>query len=199
MSSDCNMFCVVSLINSERSQHGLGPIGFLNPTLYSSNFSSYYNDVTSGNNKCCSYPDQSTCCNAGFTAAAGWDPVTGWGSITFENFALMFNSSVPYVVNVDDDSPVPAVASTVVAIIVVVLVVAAVVAAGVWFFWCTCCRRRSRQPDQVPLPHVVSNAYPVPVTAQAHVQHDWACPACTLVNHSSQRHCAACNTLRTQM
>jgi tripeptidyl-peptidase-1 len=65
----------VSLLNSNRLAVGLPSVGFLNPTLYSSGFS-YYNDITSGENNCCSYPDQTTCCDAGFTATAGWDPVT---------------------------------------------------------------------------------------------------------------------------
>jgi tripeptidyl-peptidase-1 len=67
---------VVSLLNSERLSAGLSSIGWINPTLYSSNFTSYYNDVTSGENNCCSYPDESICCTAGFSAAVGWDPVT---------------------------------------------------------------------------------------------------------------------------
>jgi hypothetical protein len=135
--------------------------------------------------------------------------VTGWGSITFENFALVFNASVPYVVNVDDDSSTPAVASTVVAVIVVVLVVAGIIAAGVWFFWCTCCRQRaaSRGGNQAPMQHVASNAYPIPTTSHAIVQGAgpaagsgqdfWACPVCTLLTHNSLRYCSACNTLRS--
>jgi hypothetical protein len=128
----------------------------------------------------------------------------GWGSIDFDAFATIFNASVPYVVTVDDDGPSPQLASKVVAIIVVVLVVAAVIAGGVWFFWYSCCRRRSPQPSQGELSLVAGNDYPVPHTAPAHIQYApgsnprdfWNCPACTLLNHNSQRHCSACQTAR---
>ena len=64
----------VSLANAARSLQGLPPIGFLNPTLYSNTKPPKYNDVTSGNNKCCVYGASdyvnARCCNAGFTAQA---------------------------------------------------------------------------------------------------------------------------------
>jgi kumamolisin len=45
------------------------PIGFLNPTLYASSvIASAYRDVTQGN-------------NGAYSARAGWDACTGWGSI----------------------------------------------------------------------------------------------------------------------
>ena len=54
--------------------HGLG---LINPTLYkladSSNYSSYFYDVTTGNNQA----DPSI---PGYPATAGWDPVTGLGT-----------------------------------------------------------------------------------------------------------------------
>jgi hypothetical protein len=31
-----------------------------------------------------------TCCDSGFSAACGWDPVTGWGSIAFPSLLAMF-------------------------------------------------------------------------------------------------------------
>merc|ERR1712014_191696 len=49
-------------------------VGFINPTLYQAGASSF-NSITSGNNKCTA---STTCCSQGFTATAGWDPVTGW-------------------------------------------------------------------------------------------------------------------------
>jgi len=56
-----------------------------------------FNDVTSGNNKCCPYQSSSSgCCSAGFLATTGWDPATGWGSINFPSFAAMFNVAVTY-------------------------------------------------------------------------------------------------------
>jgi hypothetical protein len=53
------------------------PIGFLNTTVYSlgqmSNYSSIFHDITTGDNFNSGSPDQ-------FTAVAGYDLVTGWGS-----------------------------------------------------------------------------------------------------------------------
>jgi hypothetical protein len=141
----------VSLLNSERALSGLPSIGFLNPTLYSGNFTSLFNDITTGSNNCCSYPDESTCCNAGFTAAAEWDPVAGWGSIDFEKFSLIYNQSIPYTVT--DDEPTPALSSSIVGVIIVVVVVVAIAIAAVWFCWCMCCRPRydaSLQRPQQP-------------------------------------------------
>lgn len=43
--------------------------------LYSSNFSGAFNDITSGNNPGCG--------TKGFSAQAGWDPVTGLGTLNF--------------------------------------------------------------------------------------------------------------------
>jgi hypothetical protein len=57
-----------------RSAFGV-PLGFFNPTIYQIG-STVCNDITSGNN------DSADGSNAPFyTAAAGWDPCTGWGSI----------------------------------------------------------------------------------------------------------------------
>ncbi len=70
---------MIALVNSQRHLNGLGPVGFINPTLYLQNIT--YNDVISGDNKCCSEGLQ--CCGTGFTATCGWDPTTGWGSIYF--------------------------------------------------------------------------------------------------------------------
>lgn len=98
---------MVSLLNAARSREGLSSVGFINPTLYAagdnqySGSTSYFNDITSGNNKCCSngyYPSvQSTCCSSGFSAVSGWDPVTGWGSINFTKLASLMEATVPSV------------------------------------------------------------------------------------------------------
>ena len=70
---------MVSLINSARIQQNKQPIGFLNPSLYSAgmNSSSFFNDVVLGNNHCCAHDATPLCCNSGFNATSGWDPVTG--------------------------------------------------------------------------------------------------------------------------
>jgi kumamolisin len=59
----------IALVGAARD--GKAGVGFLNPTLYAigaNSQGSYFNDITSGNNGL-------------FTAAAGWDAVTGWGSM----------------------------------------------------------------------------------------------------------------------
>lgn len=84
---------MVSLVNAARLRVGKGPIGFLNIILYQS-YASWANDITVGSNGC-SAGDLSigasnppNCCTGlGFVAAAGWDPVTGLGSVNFNNFS----------------------------------------------------------------------------------------------------------------
>jgi tripeptidyl-peptidase I len=61
---------VVALINHELLSAGKAPLGFLNPWMYAN--PSMFTDVTSGSN-----PYQKC---SGFSAAAGWDPVTGLGT-----------------------------------------------------------------------------------------------------------------------
>ncbi|KAJ7767644.1 family S53 protease [Mycena metata] len=61
---------VIALINDQLIAAGNPPLGFLNPWLYAN--PGMLNDVTKGSNPGCGA--------AGFTAVAGWDPVTGLGS-----------------------------------------------------------------------------------------------------------------------
>ena len=86
------MAAMVSLLNAARYANGLGTVGWLNPTLYSA-ASTYYNDVTSGNNNCCSQSYDAECCKAGFSAARGWDAATGFGSIDYDNLMYMFGTT----------------------------------------------------------------------------------------------------------
>lgn len=85
---------IVSLVNARRLAAGLGSIGYMNPTLYTNALQ--FNDVVSGSNNCCasSIAVNATCCTAGFTATAGWDPLTGLGSVQFPAFAAMFGVPV---------------------------------------------------------------------------------------------------------
>ena len=49
-------------------------------------------DITAGNNRCAAGNlGDETCCEDGFVASKGWDPVTGLGSVHFPSFekALM--------------------------------------------------------------------------------------------------------------
>ncbi|KAI0046849.1 family S53 protease [Auriscalpium vulgare] len=65
---------VVSLLNDRLIAAGKPVLGFLNPFLYSTGASAL-NDITSGDNPGCN--------TNGFTATAGWDPVTGLGTPNF--------------------------------------------------------------------------------------------------------------------
>jgi tripeptidyl-peptidase-1 len=81
---------MITLINDARLSAGKSSLGFLNPLLYdlagNATTASPFNDITSGENNCCAgNVGQETCCKYGFTAATGWDPLTGWGSINFAN------------------------------------------------------------------------------------------------------------------
>lgn len=62
------------LVNSARAAVGKAPVGWINPALYATS-SQYVFDITKGTNKCVSAG--SVCCNQGYTAGPGWDPVTG--------------------------------------------------------------------------------------------------------------------------
>lgn len=113
----------VSLINAARIANGKPSVGFMNPTLYAMGYNqtasskAKYNDITVGNNMCCSTAVSitPTCCSSGFTAAVGrpnlplnvcssiwsfasscetgWDPVTGWGSVNFPALEAVYNTS----------------------------------------------------------------------------------------------------------
>ncbi|KAA1478787.1 family S53 protease [Dentipellis sp. KUC8613] len=63
---------VVALLNSELLAAGKSVLGFLNPLLWSGKFDGALNDVTTGSNPGCG--------SNGFSASAGWDPVTGFGT-----------------------------------------------------------------------------------------------------------------------
>ncbi|POS69843.1 Pro-kumamolisin [Diaporthe helianthi] len=71
---------IVTLLNEARIEAGKGPIGFLNPTLYSN--PDAFNDITIGNNPGCG--------TAGFNATPGWDPVTGLGTPNFQKLRDIF-------------------------------------------------------------------------------------------------------------
>jgi tripeptidyl-peptidase-1 len=83
-----------SLVNAKLKASGSAAIGFINPTLYAAGGSSF-NPITSGNNKCTA---STTCCSQGFYAAAGWDPITGWGSVDYAKFESLFVTAKTVVV-----------------------------------------------------------------------------------------------------
>ncbi|KAH9027718.1 subtilisin-like protein [Lactarius pseudohatsudake] len=65
---------IISLLNDWLITTGREPLGFLNPWLYGSGFR-VLNDITEGSNPGCG--------TDGFSAIAGWDPVTGLGTPNF--------------------------------------------------------------------------------------------------------------------
>ncbi|KAH9167472.1 subtilisin-like protein [Lactarius sanguifluus] len=65
---------IISLLNDYLISKGSQPLGFLNPWLYGTGLPGL-NDITSGSNPGCN--------TDGFPAVAGWDPVTGLGTLDF--------------------------------------------------------------------------------------------------------------------
>jgi len=70
---------VIGLLNDRLVAAGKSPLGFLNPFLYSAAGRAALTDVTAGSNPGCG--------TNGFTARAGWDPVTGLGTPIFASLA----------------------------------------------------------------------------------------------------------------
>ncbi|KAI0261677.1 subtilisin-like protein [Gloeopeniophorella convolvens] len=75
---------MIAMINDARIAAGKGPVGFINPAIYSTKFADAFNDITSGNNPGCG--------TDGFTAVKGWDPVTGVGTPNFGKLLPLFLS-----------------------------------------------------------------------------------------------------------
>lgn len=69
----------IALLNDARLQLGKGSLGFLNPLIYDnqSKNKAIFTDILTGNNPGCG--------TRGFSARAGWDPVTGMGSPNYKN------------------------------------------------------------------------------------------------------------------
>lgn len=66
----------------ERVAAGKGPLGFINPVLY--RHPEVLNDITNGTNPGCG--------TEGFSAAEGWDPVTGLGTPNYPKLLELFLS-----------------------------------------------------------------------------------------------------------
>ncbi|KAH9176552.1 subtilisin-like protein [Lactarius sanguifluus] len=73
---------MITMINDARIAQGKGPVGFINPAIYTSAFAPAFNDITTGNNPGCG--------TNGFTAVQGWDPVTGVGTPNFGKLLPLF-------------------------------------------------------------------------------------------------------------
>lgn len=135
---------LVTLTNSARAAQNKPPLGFLNPSIYAyGSTNSYFNDITSGNNKCTAWGDISNpsgaiCCNSGFYASPGWDPVTGFGSIQYENLNKMIENAPEHddgVYYSDDDSSSNGLSKGAIAGIVIGCVAGvALIGAAIFFF-----------------------------------------------------------------
>jgi tripeptidyl-peptidase-1 len=76
---------MTTLVNSKLAKSGRrAGVGFVNPLIYST--PSTFNDITEGNNNCCAGQVNPTCCDVGFNAASGWDPLTGHGSVDYATY-----------------------------------------------------------------------------------------------------------------
>ncbi|KAI0922998.1 hypothetical protein AcV5_009837 [Taiwanofungus camphoratus] len=76
------MASILSAVNDARLAAGKGPIGFINPTIYTPTFMEAFNDITTGSNPGCG--------TAGFYAEPGWDPVTGVGTPNFPKLLALW-------------------------------------------------------------------------------------------------------------
>jgi tripeptidyl-peptidase I len=73
---------MLTRINEERLIAGKSPVGFVNPTLYSN--PQAFHDITVGTNPGCG--------TNGFSAAVGWDPLTGLGTPNYPALLKVFMS-----------------------------------------------------------------------------------------------------------
>eukprot|EP01041_Mallomonas_annulata_P008372 gene8372-17263_t len=80
---------VVSLLNDLRLQQGKAPMGFINPFLYYalSKRPDAFHDIIRGNNGCSTRGV--SCCTQCYSAAPGWDAVSGVGSPNFKILAQL--------------------------------------------------------------------------------------------------------------
>ncbi len=90
-----------ALVNQQAAINGQGPVGFINPTIYAQNITARYgidfHDITSGT-------------SGSFSAATGYDLVTGWGSpngnglITALTSATVTSTPIPFTLSLSSDS-----------------------------------------------------------------------------------------------
>ncbi|KAF9025365.1 subtilisin-like protein [Hymenopellis radicata] len=73
---------VISLLNDYLLSTNRAPLGFLNPLIYKNAWA--FNDITNGTNPGCG--------TDGFSATAGWDPVTGLGTLDFKRLQTVVDT-----------------------------------------------------------------------------------------------------------
>merc|ERR1719195_2037396 len=72
---------IIGALNDARLAAGKSSLGFLNPLLYSLAGTDVYQDITTGANSGCGFLSSS----GGWPAKAGWDAVTGLGTLNYKN------------------------------------------------------------------------------------------------------------------
>ncbi|KAK6516966.1 hypothetical protein TWF506_006846 [Arthrobotrys conoides] len=72
---------MLTRVNEERLKRNMPTVGFVQPALYQN--AALFNDIIVGSNP-------GGCSRTGFPTAAGWDPVTGLGSIRLPNLFRIF-------------------------------------------------------------------------------------------------------------
>ena len=87
--------------------------------------------MISGDNKCAAGYNVSAlnCCDEGFNAISGWDPVTGFGSINFANFQKYY----AYTTDKDDDNALLSPEGVIAVSVVGGVVGAGAIGAGVYY------------------------------------------------------------------
>ncbi|KAF2664742.1 subtilisin-like protein [Microthyrium microscopicum] len=73
---------IITLVNEARFTVGKGPVGFVNPVLYT--FPQVFTDIKNGSNPGCH--------SEGFKAVPGWDPVSGLGTPVYPKLEALFLS-----------------------------------------------------------------------------------------------------------
>ncbi|KDR80277.1 hypothetical protein GALMADRAFT_153925 [Galerina marginata CBS 339.88] len=69
---------IITLVNDARISAGKKPVGFINPTIYSTTFATAFNDIVDGTSQGCKGLQGDR--GGGFKATPGWDPATGVGT-----------------------------------------------------------------------------------------------------------------------
>lgn len=78
-------------VNANRLAAGKSPLGFMNPAIFKL-YPHFANDITEGFNNCAAGTTDVVCCEQGFYATKGFDPLTGVGSLDFTKFANVFEN-----------------------------------------------------------------------------------------------------------
>lgn len=102
-------------------------------------------------------PTTPSCCNSGFTAAVGWDPVTGWGSVPFTKFASIFSVAAPFIpaapkgtAALSDEIPV----AQIITLVLVLLAILGSVLMAIYY----CARKNPAARSCLGLPPIVTPA-----------------------------------------